>query len=107
MKRRSPVSEYPTMATTRGSAFRAATDWVIAPWNSGEVASVPDDDRKSAMKLLLPAEKDASRRSMTAADSEDLSSQPPELSSPAAFEAKTIEPSASRSERTAIGRRKR
>ena len=95
------------MPTTRGSERRFATDSAIAAWNAAEEASVWSDERNSAMNVLLPAEKEASSRSMTAADSDDLSSQPPELSSPAAFEAKNTEPTASNRDRTAIGRRKR
>ena len=79
----------------------------MAAWNSGDVASVEASLRNRAIRLLRPAPNSPASRSLTVADSEVLSSQPPEVRSSDARDASASEPTASTTVARSTQRRNR
>src|SRR6476620_12560733 len=93
---------------TCGVVARVVVAILIAPWNSGDVASAPGVvDRKSAMTELLPAPNSVSSRAETAADSESASSQPPAERADDVWVASIAPAMATMTETRTMGRRKR
>ena len=74
------------------------------PGTPSDRASSPASPRKSATIVPPPAPNSSASRSLTAADSESGSVQPPALSAPVTCAARKVEAMAMRTARTTIGR---